>query len=69
MRSAAKRGSVHAPLPGCCGHAERPMIDAGKLLSKMAPSPLAFPYLTLPPRLPLSSFAALLSPLSLPGEP
>lgn len=45
------------------------MIDAGKLLSKMAPSPLAFPYLTLPPRLPLSSFAALLSPLSLPGEP
>ena len=58
MRSAAERGSVHARLPGCCGHAGRPMIDACKLLRRIPPSLLlAFPTLHLPPRHPPSSFA------------
>lgn len=57
MRSAAERGSVHARLPGCCGHAGRPMIDARKLLRRIPPSPLAFPTLHLQPRPPPSSFA------------
>ncbi|KAH8707619.1 hypothetical protein GQ44DRAFT_763600 [Phaeosphaeriaceae sp. PMI808] len=64
----AERGSVHEILAKLCGHADWPMIVAGKLLRDGTPPPLVCPTLPPPtPRLLSTLFARLF--VSLPNLP